>query len=150
MFWIVFAVYFAACCAAAATGAIFPPGEWYDDLEKPSWTPPNWLFPIAWTVLYLIIAFTAARVSMLEGAALATAFWALQLGLNAIWTPVFFGLRNIGGALVVVVALWVAVLAMLVSFYQLDPLSGLLLIPYLIWVSYAAALNADIYRRSRS
>jgi len=150
MLWIVFAVYFAACCAAATTGAIFPPGEWYDDLEKPSWTPPNWLFPIAWTVLYLIIAFTAARVSMLEGAALATAFWALQLGLNAIWTPVFFGLRNIGGALVVVVALWVAVLAMLVSFYQLDPLSGLLLIPYLIWVSYAAALNADIYRRSRS
>jgi len=99
MFWIVFAVYFAACCAAAATGAIFPPGEWYDDLEKPSWTPPNWLFPVAWTVLYLIIAFTAARVSMLEGAALATAFWALQLGLNAIWTPVILGCAILAGPL---------------------------------------------------
>ncbi|MEM8980514.1 MAG: TspO/MBR family protein [Pseudomonadota bacterium] len=147
MIWIVFAVFFAACCAAAATGALFPPGDWYEALEKPSWTPPNWLFPIAWTVLYLILAFVAARASLLPGNALAMAFWALQLGLNALWTPVFFGLRNIGGGLVVVLALWVAVLGAIVNFYALEPLLGLLLVPYLIWVSYATALNADILRR---
>ena len=149
MDWLMFAVYMVAVCAAASTGAMYPPGPWYDELDKPTWTPPNWLFPLAWTVLYVIIAYTATVVSGLEGSRLAMAFWSLQLVLNALWTPVFFGLRKLGGAFLVLCLLWTAVMATLIAFYAVQPLMGLLLIPYLIWVSYAGALNAEIWRRAR-
>ena len=149
MDWGLFVIFLGACCAAAATGSMFPPGAWYDRLSKPAWTPPNWLFPLAWTALYLILAFTAARVAPLEGAAYPMAFWALQIALNTLWTPVFFGLRRLRAALVVIGGLWLAVVGALVSFWMVDPLSGWLLVPYLVWVSYAGALNAAILMRNR-
>ncbi|WP_208347054.1 tryptophan-rich sensory protein TspO [Pseudaestuariivita rosea] len=146
MDWLVFLIFLGACGGAAATGALFPPGKWYEDLQKPSWTPPNWLFPIAWTALYLIIAYAAMRVSLLEGAALAMAFWAFQISLNGLWSPVFFGLQKMKSALIVIGFLWVAVLGTLLTFIQIDMVAGLLVVPYLIWVSYAAALNFTIIR----
>lgn len=148
MDWIVFAIYFAACCAAASTGAAFPPGDWYERLDKPAWTPPNWLFPLAWTVLYIAMALAATRISAAPGAQLGLALWALQIALNAIWTPVFFGLRRIGGALVAIGALWLSVAACVLVFFRLDPIAGWLFLPYLVWVSYAAALNLSIYLRN--
>ncbi len=148
MDWGLFIIFLASCGAAAATGAMFSPGKWYEDLSKPAWTPPNWLFPIAWTALYISIAVAAARVAPLEGNAYAMAFWAMQIAFNALWTPVFFGLQNIRGALVVIGILWVAVLGTLITMWPLDALAGWLIVPYLIWVSYAGALNASIALRN--
>ena len=139
-----------AVMAAASTGATFPPGPWYERLDKPSWTPPNWLFPIAWTVLYAAMAYGAARVAgsgaAVTGAALA--FFACQIALNAIWTPIFFGLRNLGAALIGIAALFVAVVTTCLLFWRADTLAGLLLVPYIAWVGYAGALNFDIWRRN--
>lgn len=67
MDWMLFAVFLLACGAAWATGALFPPGDWYRSLDKPRWTPPNWMFPLVWTLLYAAIAFAAARVAALPG-----------------------------------------------------------------------------------
>ena len=145
-FWLLFGIFLATCFAAGATGALFPPGAWYRTLAKPSWTPPNWLFPVAWTTLYLLIAFSAARVAMIPGNGVAMAFFALQIALNTLWTPVFFGLRRLKGGLVVLAALWLAVAATLVFSYVLDPLAGLLLVPYLAWVTVAGALNLAVWR----
>ncbi|MEL6689208.1 MAG: TspO/MBR family protein [Pseudomonadota bacterium] len=145
----VFLVYLAACCAAAATGSLFPPDKWYfEDLTKPGWTPPPWLFPLAWSVLYIASAVAAARVAFVEGAALATALWALQIALNTLWSPVFFGLKRLGAALIVLVFLWVAVAATMVAFLAAETVAGLLMVPYLIWVSYAGALNWWIWRKN--
>lgn len=144
--WIVFTVFIGACCAAAATGSMFPPGKWYDALQKPSWNPPNWVFPVVWSILYIVIAVAATRVSGLAGSALAMAFWALQIALNTLWSPVFFGLRRLRSGLVIIVFLWLAVCGAMITSWQLDPIAGMLLVPYLIWVSIAAALNASVLR----
>ncbi|AHM03515.1 Regulatory protein TspO [Roseibacterium elongatum DSM 19469] len=127
---------------------MFPPGRWYRDLSKPDWTPPNWLFPIAWTFLYLASAYAATRVAVLEGNAHAMGFWAMQIALNTLWTPVFFGLRRLKAGAVVIAMLWAAVVGTMVSFFMLDPIAGLLLAPYAVWVSYAAALNLSIVFRN--
>ena len=147
---VIFLAFLGACMAAATTGSMFGPGDWYDRLDKPSWTPPNWLFPIAWTVLYLAMAYAAWRVAVSgsDVLALGLAFWALQIALNTLWTPVFFGKRQIFHALIVIGAMWVAVLLTTAAFLAADLIAGLLFVPYLIWVSYAAALNYDIWRRN--
>lgn len=144
-----FPIFLAACVAAGATGALFSPGAWYAGLRKPAWTPPDWLFPIAWTILYVLIAAAAARVAPLPGAALGMALWALQIALNTLWTPVFFGLRRMAGGVVVLAALWVAVASTTVVFLGLDVWAGLMFLPYLVWVSYAAALNIAVWRMNR-
>lgn len=148
MDWGLFIIFLGACCAAAATGSMFPPGEWYRNLAKPPWTPPNWLFPVAWTILYLCLAVTGARVAPLEGSAYAMAFWALQIALNTLWTPVFFGLRRVKAGLVIIGGLWLAVLGTLATVWPLDPLARLLIAPYLLWVTIAFALNLSIVRRN--
>ncbi|MEM6637790.1 MAG: TspO/MBR family protein [Pseudomonadota bacterium] len=148
MDWIVFAVFLAASFCAASTGAMFGPGPWYDALEKPSWTPPNWLFPVAWTALYLASAYAAARVAMMPGAGLAMAFWAFQIAANTIWSPIFFGLRKLGAAMRALIVLWIAVVGTFVTFLLADPVAGLLIAPYVVWVSYAGALNWVIWKRN--
>ncbi|WP_425092409.1 tryptophan-rich sensory protein TspO [Tropicimonas sp. S265A] len=144
--WAVFTIFLGACSAAAATGSMFPPGRWYDALQKPSWNPPKWVFPVVWSVLYLAIAVSAARVADAPGSAMAMAFWAFQIALNTLWTPVFFGLRRIKAGMVVIGLLWVSVLGTVVFTFQVEPFSGLLLLPYLAWVTIAAALNAAVWR----
>lgn len=142
----VFILFLFACAAAAATGSMFPPGQWYRDLAKPSWTPPNWLFPVAWTTLYLASAYAATRVAMLDGNAHGMGFWALQIALNTLWTPVFFGLERIRAGMVVLCFLWIAVVGTMVSFFMLDTIAGLLMVPYVIWVTVAGALNLSVWR----
>lgn len=146
-YWLFF-TYLGACGAAAATGALFSPGEWYEGLDKPGWTPPNWAFPIAWTIMYVCMALAAMRVAPLAGSAMAMGFWAIQVTLNALWSPVFFGLKRMRAALVVVSLMWVAVAATLFSFFRLDTVAGLLFLPYLTWVTIAAALNLSVLRRN--
>lgn len=146
MIWLCFAIFLAACFAAGATGALFPPGKWYEDLSKPTWTPPNWLFPVAWTTLYLLMAGAGARAAVSPDNSVAMALWALQIALNGLWTPVFFGLRRIRLGLVVLVGLWIAVFCGMIALWQVDWLAGLMFVPYLAWVSVAGALNLSVMR----
>ncbi|WP_306131370.1 tryptophan-rich sensory protein TspO [Roseivivax marinus] len=146
MVWVLFVIFLAACFAAGTTGAMFPPGEWYRTLNKPTWTPPDWLFPVAWTTLYLCMATAGARAALAEDNALAMALWSLQIALNTLWTPVFFGLRNIRAGMAVLAALWLAVAASCVALWDVDWIAGLLFLPYLAWVTVAGALNAAVWR----
>lgn len=146
MFWIAFAIFLAACAAAGMTGGLFPPGPWYRNLSKPSWTPPDWLFPVAWSILYLCMAGAGARVAMADGNGIAMALWSLQIALNALWTPVFFGLQRIKLGMYVLIALWASVAGSVLAFWQVDMIAALLFLPYLAWVSVAGALNASVWR----
>jgi len=141
-----FAIFFAACIGAGATGAMFSPGPWYQALAKPRWTPPNWAFPVAWTTIYICISFSGARVAGLEGSSYAMAFWAMQAAFSTLWTPVFFGLRRLRGALLVMGPLWLAVLGCTITMFQLDFWAGIAFLPFMAWVTIAAALNASVAR----
>lgn len=143
---ILFAIFLAATFAAGATGAMFPTGSWYKSLQKPSWTPPNWVFPVAWTSIYLLISFAGARVAPLDGNAYAMAFWGLQIALNTLWTPIFFGLRRLKGSLPVMGGLWLAVAGATYTHWQLDFWAGLAFVPYMVWVTIAFALSIAMVR----
>ncbi|WP_299849962.1 TspO/MBR family protein [uncultured Roseovarius sp.] len=149
MIWVFFFIFLAACFAAGTTGAIFPPGSWYEELKKPSWTPPNYMFPLAWTTLYVCMSFAGARAAIAPDNGLAMALWSLQIALNALWTPVFFGLRKLKSGLLVLSFLWIAVAAAMVALWQVDWLAGLLFVPYLVWVSIAGALNLSVVRLNK-
>lgn len=146
MFWLLFFIFFAACIAAGATGGLFPPGPWYRQLNKPSWTPPDWVFPVAWFVLYICMSVAGARIAMAPDNGVALAFWALQIAVNGLWTPVFFGIQNIRLGMAVVAALWVVVLICIIVMWPVDALAAVLFIPYLAWATTAAALNAAVWR----
>jgi tryptophan-rich sensory protein len=138
-----------ACFLAAATGAVYPPGEWYEQLVKPSWRPPNWLFAPAWTVLYLTIAVSGWLVWREFGfaaAALPFAIYFVQLFLNAAWTPIFFGLHRPDLAFFEIVLLWLSIVATIVLFHPLNAGAAWLLLPYLGWVTFATALNFAIWQ----
>jgi tryptophan-rich sensory protein len=143
---LLFCLFLAATAGAGATGGLFPTGKWYETLNRPSWTPPNWVFPVAWTSIYLLIAFAGARVGGMEGSGYAMAFWAMQIAFNALWTPVFFGLRNLKGSVPIMVCLWISVLGATITHMQLDFWAGLAFVPYLLWVTIAAALNIEMVR----
>lgn len=143
--------FLAAAFAAAATGVVFRPGEWYERLDKPSWRPPNRLFAPVWTLLYVTIAvagWLAWRAGGLSGAGLPLAVYAVQLGLNAAWSPIFFGLHRPDLALVEIILLWLSIAATVVLFFPLQAVAALLLLPYLVWVGFAVALNFSIWRRN--
>ncbi|MDS9466631.1 TspO/MBR family protein [Paracoccus sp. MBLB3053] len=144
-----FLTFLIACAAAGATGIIFQPGAWYDGLKKPGFTPPRWAFPVAWTSIYILIAWAAARLAPLPGSDMAMALWAAQIALNTLWTPVFFGAHRTGWAMAVIVILWLVVARLTVLAFGLDVWAGVLLLPYLIWLCLAAALNFSIWRMNR-
>lgn len=146
MDWTLFFTFLAACGGAATTGALFQPGDWYDSLKKPAWTPPDWLFPVAWTTLYLLMSLAAMRVAVTEGGVQALAFWSVQIAMNTLWTPVFFGLRRMRAAMTVMVFLWLSVAVTTYAFFAVDPIAGVMFVPYLIWVSVAGALNFAVMR----
>ena len=135
----------------AVIGYRFPAPAYYARLRKPSWAPPGWLFGPVWTVLYALMGAAAWLVAGNGGAAPRTpmVLWIAQLGLNATWTPIFFGLRAPGLALINIVLLWLALVATVTAFFSRRPIAGVLLIPYLGWVSFATALNFAIWRRNR-
>ena len=135
----------------AVIGSRFPAPRYYARLGKPSWAPPGWVFGPVWTLLYALRGFAAWLVAGKGGSASRTPLlmWSAQLGLNATWSPVFFGLRAPGLALVNIVLLWLALLGTVTAFFSRRPLAGVLLLPYLGWVSFATALNFAIWRRNR-
>lgn len=147
------ACFIGACFLAALTGAWFRPGEWYERLKKPSWRPPNKAFAPVWTVLYLMIAVSGWlvwREAGFSGAALPLAAYAVQLALNAAWTPLFFGLRRPDLGLIDIVLLWLAIVVTILLFFPVHIAAALLLVPYLAWVSFAMALNFAVWRLNPS
>jgi tryptophan-rich sensory protein len=135
----------------ALVGVAFPAPDYYRSLRRPAWAPPTWLFGPAWTLLYASMGVAAWLVARDRDRAArpALATFGLQLALNAAWTPIFFGLRRPGVALVEIAAMWVAVAATTLAFLGRRTTAGVLLLPYLAWVTYAAALNWEIWRRNR-
>ena len=145
--------FIAACFLAALTGAVFRPGDWYERLTKPSWRPPNQLFAPVWSVLYLMIAVSGWliwRETGFVGATLPLAIYALQLVLNAAWTPLFFGLHRIDLGFFDIVLVWLSIVATIVLFYPIHSVAAMLLLPYLAWVTFAAALNFAVWRLNPS
>jgi translocator protein len=138
------AVFLVIVFAAAAVGWFYPPGDWYADLWKPSWTPPNWLFGPVWTVLYVLIAIAGWMIFSQPDPASAKYLWISQLILNALWSWLFFGLHNTWLALLDIVALVACIAVLVIVSYQRQRVASWLLLPYLIWVAYASTLNAAI------
>lgn len=142
--YIALLVFILANVMVAMSGALFRPGAWYASLNKPSWQPPNWLFGPVWSVLYAMIAVSGWFVWLevgLQGAGLAFAVYAAQLFLNAVWSGLFFGMRRIDLAMLEVILLWLSIVLNIIVFYPISAAAAWLLLPYLLWVSFAAFLN---------
>lgn len=134
---------------AALLGMQFPPDEWYRSLQRPSFAPPDAVFGPVWSVLYTLMAIAAWLVWRRRGEArvgTAMTAYGVQLVLNAAWSPLFFGAHWIGVALIDLVLLWGAVLATTVLFWKQSRTAAALMLPYLAWVSFAAALNFEFWR----
>jgi len=139
----------ALCFAASVTGVFVSTNGWYAGLTKPSWNPPSWIFGPAWTLLYVLMAI-AAWLVWREGGwknqSVPLGLFLLQWVLNALWTPLFFGLHRSGLAFAEILLLWLVLAATLWSFWQVRKAAGVLLVPYLAWVTFALVLNFAIWR----
>lgn len=135
--------------SASATAVFVSTGGWYAELAKPAWNPPGWIFGPAWTLLYALMAIAAWRVWLRGGWArqkTALVLFVVQWVLNALWTPLFFGLHRPDWALAEILVLLVAILATIRAFSRVDRPAGLLLLPYAVWVAFATMLNFAIWR----
>jgi tryptophan-rich sensory protein len=137
--------------AAATIGGLFTSASvstWYQTLAKPGFTPPDWIFGVVWTALYAMMGLAAWLVWRQSGRGrrLPLVLFFVQLGLNVAWSGIFFGLRLPGSAFAEIVLLWLAIAATLGAFLRISPAAGLLMIPYLLWVTFAAVLNFGIWR----
>jgi translocator protein len=137
------------CFAAAALGSLFPPDGWFEQLRKPSWQPPNWLFGPVWTILYALMAVAAWLIWRRHGFSNASApltLFLVQLTFNAAWSPIFFGMKQPGLAFIIIVVLFTLIVATMVAFWRHQRLAGMLLLPYLAWVGFATVLNLALWR----
>ena len=150
------AISIGVCLAVGFIGSIFTSASiptWYAALEKPSFNPPNWLFGPVWTALYILMgisAFLVWRVGLGEpNVRIALIIFIIQLILNTFWSLAFFGLRSSIAGLIVIIILWIAILLTILSSAKVSITAGILLIPYILWVSFASILNATIYVLNR-
>jgi benzodiazapine receptor len=133
--------------SAVAAGGDFV--RFYDELRKPPATPPPAAFGPAWTALYLLMGIAVWlvwREGLSRNTAIALGLFAAQLVLNFAWSLIFFGQQRIGAALIEIAVLWLVILATIIASWRVRPAAGALLLPYLAWVSFAAYLNAGIWR----
>jgi benzodiazapine receptor len=137
---------------AGGLGAVFTTPAiptWYASLNKPAFNPPNWVFFPVWTTLYTLMgiaAFLVWRKGLHERRVrVALVVYAIQLVLNLAWTIIFFGLYSLFGAVIAIVLLWVAILVNIVAFWRISKAAGALLIPYILWVSFAGLLNVSVW-----
>jgi tryptophan-rich sensory protein len=142
----------AICFLAAAIGGFSTTmsvdSSWFDELKKPSWNPPNWLFGPVWSILYLMMSISAWLVWKQAGLTKAKgslAWFTFHLLLNVLWSVFFFGLRQPGWAAIEIVLLWVSIVISIVLFFRHSKLAASLLVPYLAWVTFATALNWTIW-----
>jgi tryptophan-rich sensory protein len=145
------ALFLLAAALAAFTASRFQPGAWYEALQKPAWTPPDWLFAPVWTVLYIAIAVAGWLVWRHGGAqpSVPLLFWVAQLILNFVWSWLFFGLHRPDLALLDIVLLGVAIAGFVISALPVSRLAAALFVPYAVWVAYAAALNFSIWQANQ-
>jgi len=152
-----FIISLAVCFGASGIGALFMSNDsvrnWYGQLQKPSITPPDWVFGPAWTILYIMMAIS---IAIIWGKGLghpkvklAVCLFIIQLTLNALWTPLFFGYHLILAALIDIVLLFFAIFATIIVFKGISLYASILLIPYLIWVGFAALLIGLIWQLNR-
>jgi translocator protein len=141
----------AICLAVGFLGSFFTRSSlvtWYPRIKKPSFTPPSWVFAPAWTVLYVLMGVAAALVwdkgVHNPEVRFALFVFLIQLALNFLWSPIFFGKHSLIGGLIVITLLWLAILLTTVYFIGISKLAAILLLPYLVWVSFAVVLNAAI------
>lgn len=137
------------CLSAGLIGSIFTMpaiNSWYIYLNKPSFNPPGWLFGPVWTTLYILMGISLYLFlnSKKKKPLYSIDVFALQLLLNFMWSIIFFGFKNILFAFINIFFLWVLILMTILKFYKVNKTSGLLLIPYLLWVTFAAILNFSI------
>ena len=125
---------------------------WYDKIKKAPWNPPSWVFGPVWTILYGMMGYASYRVFSSDAkdriAALITYF--IQLAVNLTWSPVFFRLRKFKTAMYIIVTLWALICATIYLFFVVDTIAGWLILPYLLWVTYAATLNWYIQAHNES
>jgi len=139
----------AVSLAAGWIGSMWMPGAWYDGLAKPSFNPPDWIFAPVWTVLYVLMGLAAWRVWKRSGfrvAGPALALFVFQLGLNSLWSYLFFGAHRPGVALQEILLLEAAIVVTMLRFRRVDGIAARLLVPYLLWVGFAAVLNLRIWQ----
>ena len=142
-FWVVLTF------GVAALASQFEPGDWYSNIAKPTWTPPGWLFGPVWGILYLsmsVSAWLVWRRRRKTAVSRPLAFYFAQLAINGMWSWLFFGRQWIGLALIDLIALVILVAITAVMFLRVRKAAGLMLLPYLLWISFAAALNLQIWR----
>ena len=152
--WLGLAVFIVLCFAAAGIGGYWTapataPGGWYYQIEKPSWTPPSWLFGPVWTALYIamgVAAWLVWRRGGWETQRQPLTFWLVQLVLNTLWSGLFFGLRSPALGAIEIVLLWIAILLTILAFRRVSRASAWLMAPYLLWVTFAAALTFAVWR----
>ena len=148
---LILVLFIVVCLAVAGLGSLFTtpqtaPGGWYETLQKPFFTPPNWLFGPVWTFLYISMAVAGWLVWRRTGfSGTPMALFAIQLALNLAWSMIFFGLQSPGLALLEILVLWTAILLTILAFSRISRPAGWLLVPYLAWVTFATALNAAIW-----
>lgn len=147
------AVSIIVCQLAGLFGSIFTTSSiptWYADLEKPPFTPPNWIFAPVWTSLFLLMGistFLVWRKGLAQNRVkTALGIFAAQLALNTLWSILFFGLKSPVAGLIEIVILWIVILLTIQRFYQISKPAGILLLPYILWVSFAAVLNFSIWQ----
>ena len=122
--------------------------NWFNSLNKPFLSPPDWLFTPVWIILYITIAVSFLlflKSSSQKNKKIGLIFFFTQLLLNFIWSPIFFNLQNILGALIIIFFMWLFILLTIITFIKHSKIAGILLIPYLIWVSFAFYLNFGFY-----
>ena len=143
--WLVVSFIAAGIGAAASVQA----GPFYAQLVRPEWAPPAWVFGPVWTALYVLMgvaAWLVWRVGGFRAARLALTLFLVQLAFNALWSWLFFGWHRGALAFADVLLLWVLIVATLIAFWRIRPLAGALLLPYLLWVSFASALNYSVWQ----
>jgi benzodiazapine receptor len=153
--WLILAAFIAAALAAGALNAVFSPAvseaakHWYAMLAKPEWAPPNTWFGPVWTALYVLMG-TAAwfiwRERYHRSRTAALAAYTIQLLLNAAWAPLFFGAKNIGAGLFVIITLWLSIVWTIREFAAVKAGAAWMLVPYLIWAGFSSALNLAMWK----
>lgn len=143
MKWLALIGWVALCLVAGFVGSIFNPGEWYVGMQKSSLTPPNYVFPIVWNILFILMGIAAWRVwgRRAKGTGFALALFLVHLIFNILWSYLFFGIQRPDLALIEIVMLWTVILLTIVAFLKVDKLAGMLMLPYIAWVSFAIYLN---------
>lgn len=152
---LVWLLFFITCTVASSAGFVFPLGEaneWYNSLNYPSFTPPNWLFGPVWSILYIMIATSAYLLVYSDHpkteklAPISMGLWCIQIVLNTIWTPIFAGAQNLEVAFYYIMALWVSILLYIINTLFFNLKASLLMFPYFCWVSFASVLNYSFWK----